>query len=153
MKIKRKFDKSDSSGSVPVFGSKTIKYSHMDVNTEFKMHFEAAEDKNYREILVNLADNIAEQGEKLYKRTDLKELKVYRNMISEFINIFTNSPHRFSKQSFLDRKGRHRVYIMIKKINEDIEKLAKDVLNEEKDNISILKRLDDIKGLILDMIM
>jgi len=153
VKVKKKLDSLNNSGSIPVSGNNMNKKKRMETNTEFKSHFEAEKDNNCRLKLEELAGNIAKQGEKLYKKADLWELKIYRNMIADFISIFVNGSHRFSKQSFLDRKGRHRVYVMIRTINADIEEIAKELLKEEKENIQILKNIDDIKGLILDLIL
>ena len=99
------------------------------------------------------ADEIAKQGKKLADRVDIKELRTYKRMISDFLDEAVGNSRKFSKQSFLDRRGRHKVYAVIKKVNEELDELTKEVLSEEKDRIMILKRLDDIKGLILDIIM
>jgi len=57
------------------------------------------------------------------------------------------------KQNVLDRRGRYRVYSTIKKINDELDNLVADVLRNQKDNLKILQRLDDIRGLILDLLM
>ena len=61
--------------------------------------------------------------------------------------------HSFTKKSFLDRRGRHRVYAIIKKINEELIELTNEVIKSEQNNLSILKKLDDIRGLILDLLL
>ena len=81
------------------------------------------------------------------------KLKVYKKLISEFFDETVNNSHKFTKQNFLDRRGRHRVYAVVKTVNKELDELTNDVLNSEKDNIKILKRLDDIRGMILDIIM
>jgi uncharacterized protein YaaR (DUF327 family) len=53
----------------------------------------------------------------------------------------------------LDRRGRHKVFAVIKKVNEELDDLTREVLTDEKDRIKILKKLDDIKGLILDLFL
>lgn len=122
-------------------------------DTEFYSRLKLIDGKNYEERLRALADRIIAQGEKLGKKIDIRELKVYKKLISEFLNEAVNGSHKFSKESFLDRRGRYKVYATIKKINSEIENLANDILKEENDNISVLKRLDDIRGLILDLLM
>jgi uncharacterized protein YaaR (DUF327 family) len=99
------------------------------------------------------ADEITEQGKKLADKIDIKELRTYKRMISEFMEEAVGNSRKFSKQSFLDRRGRHKVYAVIKRVNEELDELTLEVLSGEKDRIMILKRLDDIKGLILDIIM
>ena len=103
--------------------------------------------------LRKLAEDIAQQGAKLGDKIDIRELRVYKKMISDFMDEAVGNSRKFSKQSFLDRRGKHRVYAVIKKVNEELDELTKEVLYGEKDRIKILKRLDEIKGLILDIVM
>ncbi len=119
----------------------------------FQAQLIRVEGETQEERIRNLAAMIFEQGDKLGKKVDIRELKVYKKMISEFLGEAVNNSHKFSKESFLDRRGRYRVYATIKKINEEVANLTTDVLSEEKDNIKILQRLDDIRGLIMDMFL
>lgn len=109
--------------------------------------------KNYEERIRVLADKIQSQGKKLEKKADIRDLKVYKQLISEFLDEAVSHSHSFTKKSFLDRRGRHRVYAIIKKINEELIELTNEVLKSEQDNLSILKKLDDIRGLILDLLL
>ena len=120
---------------------------------DFRNQLVKAEDSNYQQHLEKLVDNIIKQGENLSKRIDVRELKIYRKLISEFLDTAIGNSRKFSKQSLLDRRGRHKVYAIIKNINTELELLTQDVINGEKDNISLLQRLDDIRGLILDLFM
>ena len=112
-----------------------------------------AEDRNVFERLRAKADEIVEQGEKLADKVDIRELQIYKKLISDFMDEAVGNSRKFSKQSFLDRRGRHKVYAIIKNVNEDLDDLTREVLRGEKDRLKILKKLDDIKGLILDILM
>lgn len=119
----------------------------------FSAHMKKLEFKNYEERIRVLADKIQSQGKKLEKKADIRDLKIYKQMISEFLDEAVSHSHSFTKKSFLDRRGRHRVYAIIKKINEELIELTNEVLRSEQDNLSILKKLDDIRGLILDLLL
>lgn len=119
----------------------------------FQGQLKKVESENYEQRLRDLVDRISEQGEKLGRKADIRELKIYKNLISEFLDQAVGNSHKFSKKNLLDRRGRHKVYAVIKKVNEELEQLTTEVLAAEKDNIGVLKRLDDIRGLILDLIL
>lgn len=121
--------------------------------TSFQSQLKQVENRNFEERINELVGQITEQGAKLGKKADIRELKIYKSLISEFLDMALGNSQKFSKQSFLDRRGRYRVYATVKKINEQLELLTNDVLSEEKDNIGILQKLDDIRGLMLDIIM
>lgn len=119
----------------------------------FQVSLRHAQTSSGDDKIMELAERIFEQGKKVGDKVDIKELKYYKKLVSEFLYEVINGSCKFSKQSFLDRRGRHRVYAVIKKINSELELLTQDVLSNEKNNIRVLKRLDDIRGLILDIIM
>lgn len=106
-----------------------------------------------KEKLDYLLSKIDKQATRLSEKMDIKELIVYKKLISEFLQESVNSMVKFTKDNFLDRRGRHRVYSIVKKVNVELEELTKDVLSKEEDNINILKKMEDIRGLILDIYM
>ncbi len=103
--------------------------------------------------LNRLMSDIEKQGEHLAKSMDIKELKNYKKLISEFMNEVVNNSLKFSKQSHFDRRGRHKVYALVKKVNAKVEELSREFLKEEKDNIKILESIGSIKGMLFDMYM
>ncbi len=119
----------------------------------FSATLKKMEFQNYEERIRVLADKIQSQGKKLEKKADIRDLKVYKQLISEFLDEAVSHSHSFTKKSFLDRRGRHRVYAIIKKINDELIELTNEVIKSEQDNLSILKKLDDIRGLILDLLL
>ncbi|WP_066503969.1 YaaR family protein [Abyssisolibacter fermentans] len=119
----------------------------------FKDEFKRLGDISVKEKLNILLKRIDVQSERIVKNMDVREVIAYKKLISEFLKESVDSMVKFSKNSFLDRRGRHRVFAIVKKVDKEMEQLTKDVLKNEKDNIKILKRLDDIRGLIIDIYM
>ena len=101
--------------------------------------------------LNTLMEEITMQGNKLSKRMDVRDMKKYRSLIKEFMNEIINRSHEFSRENFLDRKGRHRVYGIIKLVNETLDQLAMELVKDEKDHIAILSKIGEIKGLLMDI--
>jgi uncharacterized protein YaaR (DUF327 family) len=75
----------------------------------------------------------------------------YRKLIKEFLNEVITRSHAFSRENFLDRKGRHRVYGIVRLVNENLDALTQELFKDEKDHIAIMGRIGDIEGLILDI--
>lgn len=99
-----------------------------------------------------LMGEISEQGKKISKHTDVKDMRRYRQLIKDFINEVVYRSHEFSRENFLDKRGRHRVYGIVRLVDENLDKLAEELLKDEKDNIAILNLVGEIKGLLLDII-
>ena len=110
------------------------------------------EEDGLSERLSVMMQEITMQGEKLGKHMDVRDMKHYRRLIQEFMNEIVNRSHKFSRENFLDRRGRHRVYGMIKRVNVVLDELAGELIKEEKDTLAILSKVDEIRGLLLDII-
>ncbi len=100
-----------------------------------------------------LMGDIERQGDTLGKTMDIRELKHYKKLISEFLDEMVQNSLKFSKFSQFDRRGRHKVYAVVKKVNGKLEELSREFMKEEKDNIAILDKIGTIRGMLLDVYM
>ena len=51
----------------------------------------------------------------------------------------------------MDRRGRHRVYGIIRLVDENLDELAGELVKDEKDHLAILDKIGEIQGLLLDI--
>lgn len=109
------------------------------------------EDESLAERLNLMMQDITMQGERIKKRHDIRDMQRYRALIKDFLNEVVTRSHQFSRENFLDRKGRHRVYGIIRLVDENLDELAQELLKDEKDNILILDKIGTIEGLLLDI--
>ena len=109
------------------------------------------EEQELQTRLTSLMEEITMQGDKLAKKRDVRDMKRYRGLIKEFMNEIINRSHSFSRENFLDRKGRHRVYGIIRLVDENLDELARELMKDEKDHLPILSRIGEIRGLLLDI--
>lgn len=98
-----------------------------------------------------LMTDITAQGNRIAEHMDIRDLKQYRMLIKEFMNEVVYRSHKFSRENFLDRRGRHRVYGIIKLIDANLDELASELVKDEKDHLSILGKIGEIRGLLLDI--
>lgn len=111
-------------------------------------HIEEGELQDSLKVMI---ERITEQGNKLSEHMDIRDMRLYRGMISEFMNEVVSNSHKFSRENFLDRRGRHRVYGIVRLVNDKVDALATELLKVEKDKIDILDRIGEIQGLLLDL--
>lgn len=110
------------------------------------------EEKALQARLTTLMEEITMQGNKLARKRDVRDMKKYRGLIKDFMNEIINRSHSFSRENFLDRKGRHRVYGIIRLVDENLDELAQELMKEEQDHLAILSRIGEIRGLLLDIL-
>ena len=111
----------------------------------------ALEEDGLKEQLNNMLNEIIQHGDKLAKRMDIRDMKRYRKLIKDFMNEIVNRSHKFSRENFLDKRGRHRVYGIIKLVDETLDELALELLKDEKNHMEILAKVDEIRGMLLDI--
>lgn len=121
--------------------------------TSFGDALKKTEEQDLTTRLNRLMSDIEKQGDNLGKSMDIRDLKNYKKLITEFLDEVVNNSLKFSKQSHFDRRGRHKVYAFVRKVNAEVEELSREFLKEEKDNIKILDSIGSIKGMLLDMYM
>lgn len=102
--------------------------------------------------LEGLMKEIEEEGQRIARHKDIRDMKRYRAKIKEFMNEVTTRSYAFSRENFLDRKGRHRVYGIIHLVDEELDKLAEALVADEKDHLEILRLIDDIRGMLIDIV-
>lgn len=109
------------------------------------------EEKDLQEKLSQMMQEINVQGDKISRHMDIKDMKKYRELVKGFLNEVVNRSHQFSRENFLDRRGRHRVYGIVKLVDKNLDELASELVKEEKDHLEIVSKIDDIRGLLLDI--
>lgn len=100
----------------------------------------------------NLMENITAQGELLSKHMDVRDMRKYRELVKDFLNEVVYRSHKFSRENFLDRRGRHRVYGIVRLIDANLDELAQELMKDEKDHLTILSKIGEIRGLLLDIL-
>ena len=120
---------------------------------EFKfMLVSNIEEKELQSKLSSLMEQITKQGDKLAKHMDIADMKRYRGLVKDFLNEVVNRSHEFSRENFLDRRGRHRVYGIVRLVDKNLDDLAQELVKEEKDNLTVLNKVGEIRGLLLDIV-
>ena len=138
-----------TTSSAPVEGTTPVQQD----DGTFKFTLTSAiADASLEEKLNLLLNNISVQGQLIARHMDISDMKKYRGLIRDFMNEIVNRSHKFSRENFLDRKGRHRVYGIIRLVDENLNELAEELIKDETDHIAILNKIGEIEGLLLDIL-
>ena len=110
------------------------------------------EDQGLQARLSLMMEEITMHGKKLAKHMDIRDMKKYRALRRDFMNEIVSRSHKFSRENFLDKRGRHRVYGMVKLVDKALDELAAELIKDEKDHLAILNKIDEIRGMLLDIL-
>ena len=95
---------------------------------------------------------IEEKAKKLKKQMTVKNLSDYRYCVKQFLKLF-NDEFMHADQSFSWNRGAMKSFTVLAEIDENLENLRKLFMEEQKDNLEIIERIDAIRGLLLDLYM
>ena len=99
-----------------------------------------------------LLNDITAQGNRIAQHMDIRDMKKYRGLVKDFLKEVVYRSHKFSRETCLDRRGRHRVYGIVRLIDKNLDELASELVADEKDHLAILEKIGEIKGLLLDIV-
>ncbi len=136
------------SQNLPIEPEKQVQQTDGSFKFTLASHIEETE---LQARLSSMMEEITMQGNKISKKMDVRDMKRYRGLIKDFMNEIITRSHSFSRENFLDRKGRHRVYGIIRLVDQTLDELAQELVKDEKDHIAILGKIGDIEGLLLDI--
>jgi len=119
--------------------------------SSFQQKLEAVNEENIRERLDSLLDYVDQYGDKLKETMDKKDLQAYKAQVKEFLQIIQKEFAR-TKQSFSwDNQGNLKTYMIIEKINHEMEMLQEEFIQDQADVLEVVRRIDEIRGLLLDL--
>jgi hypothetical protein len=99
-----------------------------------------------------MLDDIHRLGDVVRKETSLPSIRDYRKAVSAFIHVVVERglivEENVSGRNVLNRKK----FALIKVIDEKLERLALGILQTQKDQFDILARVDEINGLLVDLL-
>jgi len=122
-------------------------------NSSFRRTLTDLSKDMYADRLKDMKQDIDEQGKRLGERVDVKEFEKYRRLIREFLDEIVSNGYTFSREDAYASRGKHRYIATVRIVDEKLDALGKEVIKEHADKIEILNKIDDIRGLLLDLMM
>ncbi|MGL6173034.1 MAG: YaaR family protein [Cellulosilyticaceae bacterium] len=110
------------------------------------------DEADLQQKLTEMVEKITEQGNKIAEHMDIRDVRLYRSMISDFLGEAVANSHKYSRENFLDRRGRHRVYGIVRAVNQKVDALVNELMRAEKNHMDILEKVGEIQGLLLDIL-
>jgi uncharacterized protein len=95
--------------------------------------------------------DLDQQGERLVRTQNFNELEKYKDLVKAFIIKVTKDLYHLRSSDGGAGQTNQKVYVILQKVDLELDALTKQVLSKQKTQLKILERLDQIKGLLLDL--
>ncbi|MFW5788112.1 MAG: YaaR family protein [Halanaerobiales bacterium] len=107
--------------------------------------------KDVKKRLDKLLKLVDREGERLKETLDRKDLLSYKRRVQDFLRIlqkeFVNAKQSYS----WDESGNVKTHTIIDKVDKNLDVLQNLFLQEQSDVLEIVSKIDEIRGLLMDL--
>ncbi|KAB2489590.1 YaaR family protein [Priestia endophytica] len=103
--------------------------------------------------LQQLMAGIEDQGQRLARSRTLREMAKYKMLIRRFIKEAVEFGLDLKDSRSFSYDGQTQKLTTVEEIDEKLIELTKDITNQQANSISLLKKLGEIKGLLINLYM
>lgn len=103
------------------------------------------------EKLNELLTKIDDQGKTLSESRTIDELRKYKQLVKEFMDDAVKLGLSLEERKGFNRRGRTKVYKIVREVDQKLLNLTDAVLNEQKKGLDILNMVGEIRGLLVNV--
>lgn len=101
--------------------------------------------------LVQALEEVDEYARRLKESPVYENLLRYKGKVRAVLRYLVQQSYVVTESSFYDPTGRRRLLMMVESIDQKLEELTRDFLNDQTGSLDLVSRLDEIRGLLLDL--
>lgn len=117
----------------------------------FKTVFKNTTLETHKQICTALLEKIDAQSAALKRSPTPDGIKRYRQLVKEFMKEPLNDAYHLDTKAKWDRMGNRREFVIVKKINQALEELIDSVVGQSQEQLNLIAKLDEIRGLLIDL--
>ncbi len=118
--------------------------------------FEQIKDLPQEEAVSLLQDAVRSSGDTLKNHQNPQTILAYKQSVKNFITYVTQKSYTVTTKKFIARGKNNQLkkhaFTQIQIINEKLDKFAGELLYDQKSQLFILEKLEEIRGLLVDLI-
>jgi len=103
------------------------------------------------EKLTKLVAEIEDQGKVLADKRTVDHLRKYKKLVKEFLDEAVQNGLQLEEQRGFNRRGRTKIYKIVKEIDSKLIDLTNTVLDKERSSLDILQKVGEIKGMLINI--
>jgi uncharacterized protein YaaR (DUF327 family) len=101
--------------------------------------------------LEELLDEVHGAGDALKENPSVDLVQAYKKAVRDFVHFVVERSFSVEQKSSGRNILKRNVYFRVSVIDASLEKLAAEILRNQRDNLEILRRVDEINGLLVDL--
>lgn len=94
---------------------------------------------------------LEQQGQKLSESLSIQDLLEFKTMVKSFLKSTLGKSRSLQEETVWDYSGQPKVMSRVNKIDRLLEELGESMLSSQAQPLKILAKIDEIRGLIIDL--
>lgn len=127
------------------------KKASTDAKVSFQEIMKQGRNNAQYERLNELLTKIDDQGKTLSESRTIDELRKYKQLVKEFMDDAIKLGLSLEERKGFNRRGRTKVYKIVREVDQKLLNLTDAVLNEQKKGLDILDMVGEIRGLLVNV--
>ncbi|MBO8142558.1 MAG: YaaR family protein [Firmicutes bacterium] len=108
-------------------------------------------DAQHQAAIETMLAEVDQAAAQLKASGSLEALRAYKEALSRAVAAAVGRMYRVETETGFARGGRRRLLYIVRVLDLRLEELTRLLMAREKDNLAIVARLDEIRGLLLDL--
>ncbi len=109
-------------------------------------------DSRERRTIEELLDGVFSAGDELKKLATLDRIKEYRRRVKEFVKYVVSRTLSVEETTSGANLLRRKRFTLVRVIDRKLEELAVSVLSAQREQLGILAQVDEINGMLVDLV-
>jgi uncharacterized protein len=115
---------------------------------DFSLSLDVADRDNAEQQLQERLKEIDRIGKKLVSTRSVEDAKEYKRKIQEYLSYIVKNIYRLKREPGAFNYG---IHVRIEVINKHLDALTKQLLDEQKETIELSNKIEEIRGLLVDV--
>lgn len=128
--------------------SVNIENNFTKTKTDFSQSFDSLNKSKTKQELDDYMKEIKKTGERLIRTQNYSDISMYKKAIKGYLKSVVDYAYSINKNtSFWE--GNY--FTTVKTVNEKLEQMTRELIYEQKENLDIASKVEEINGLLLDV--
>lgn len=114
----------------------------------FSMSLNLANKEQSEQRLKEMLDDIDKLGKKLTSTRSVGDARAYKLKIQEYLTLIVKNIYVLRREPGPFNYG---IHVRIEVINQKLDELTKDLIKEQKETIDLVNKIEEIRGLLVDV--
>lgn len=112
---------------------------------------------SYDEAVQVLIDSVYSAGDALKQKPYADSFVLYKKAVGNFLRFVVSQSYEIEEQEGIRRKTKagtftKKKFSIVQVVNQDLDRLASDILFNQADHIRMVAKVDEITGLLVDLL-